>query len=101
MYIVRIELHREANYNPLHAAMARVGLKRSILGNDGKLYKLPTGTYYSGGGGDANHVNNLARAAAQSVGHHMPEIIVADSHSISFSGLDLVTEFERRYAVGV
>jgi hypothetical protein len=48
-YIVRIELHgAEGNgdiYEKLHVAMEAQGLSRTITGDDGNLWKLPTAMY--------------------------------------------------------
>lgn len=46
-FTARIELHSATyeDYNVLHAAMQARGFLRTIVGNDGKTYWLPTGTY--------------------------------------------------------
>lgn len=47
-YMVRVEL-KNANgedYNELHEKLGALGLARSVIGNDGASYEMPTGTYY-------------------------------------------------------
>ena len=48
-FFSRVELQgypTEDQYQRLHNAMDRIGFKRTIVGSDGRAYKLPTGTYY-------------------------------------------------------
>jgi hypothetical protein len=46
-FTIRVEMHRasEAQYARLHADMARASYLRTIVGNDGKTYVLPTAEY--------------------------------------------------------
>lgn len=46
-FTVRVELHAatEADYQRLHAAMAKQGFSRIITGGDGQRYHLPTAEY--------------------------------------------------------
>jgi len=46
-YLVRVELfHAKGDdYSALHEGMASLGLDRTATFDDGKKYKLPTGTY--------------------------------------------------------
>lgn len=46
-YLARVELHNATyqDYEALHGAMKRRGYARSIVSNDRKRYRLPTGTY--------------------------------------------------------
>jgi len=47
-YMVRIELFKAGgeDYTGLHEKMEAIGLKRTILFDDGKLHAMPTGTYF-------------------------------------------------------
>lgn len=94
-FVVRIELHRENDYEPLHAAMAARGLSRLIRGGDGVTYKLPTGVYYvekSKANGETVHAT--AKAAAHAVGHYNAAILVVDSKECRWTGLDPATPLE-------
>jgi hypothetical protein len=46
-YLARVELHKATNddYETLHGAMKKRGFTRIIVSNEGKKYRLPTGTY--------------------------------------------------------
>ncbi|MGA2257659.1 MAG: hypothetical protein ABSG53_23610 [Thermoguttaceae bacterium] len=46
-YIARTELHSATwdDYEKLHASMQRRGYSRTIKGDNGVTYQLPTGTY--------------------------------------------------------
>jgi hypothetical protein len=46
-YLARLELHSATyeDYETLHEAMRRRGFLRTIVGNNGNKYQLPTGTY--------------------------------------------------------
>ena len=67
-FITRIELHHAnyADYETLHAAMERNGFTRTILGNDGVTYKLPTAEYYCEGNYTRQAVLDSAKHAADS-----------------------------------
>lgn len=46
-YLVRVELHSASynDYETLHSAMAAAGFQRTIRGDNGTLYYLPTAEY--------------------------------------------------------
>src|SRR5947207_10153438 len=46
-YIARVELHGATcdDYDLLHGSMQQHGYSRTITGDDGNVYQLPTGTY--------------------------------------------------------
>lgn len=96
MFLIRIELHHETNYDPLHAAMARRGMTRFITGSDSRVYRLPTGTYYHTSTSSAAIVHATASAAAAEVGHKNPSVIVADTNSCRWSGLEIASAHEQR-----
>ena len=87
MYLIRIELHKTANYEPLHTAMERRGMTRVIAGRDGGLFMLPTGTYYKATTSTASAVRQEAESAAREAGHPNAMIVVADASNVVWSGL--------------
>lgn len=91
MYLVRVTLHRENNYQPLHDAMRAQGFTRVIKAATGKTYRLPDGTYIRHSGPSRSVVFDLASAAARSVGHANPQIVVGDPENLTFGGLEEVT----------
>jgi hypothetical protein len=46
-FLARVELHNATyqDYEALHGAMKRRGYSRTVVSNDRKKYRLPTGTY--------------------------------------------------------
>lgn len=69
-YTVRVELHDATwdDYETLHTAMGQIGFSRTIKGDDGKLYQLPTAEYDASGNCDATQVRTLASGAAAKTG---------------------------------
>jgi hypothetical protein len=70
-YIARVELHAAnyQDYEQLHGNMAARGFDRTIVGNDGNTYQLPTGTYVARNVTDSLTVAlNAARDAAEAAG---------------------------------
>ena len=69
-FITRIELHAATyqQYETLHKEMAVAGFRRTILGNDGVTYHLPTAEYACLGEFMLEAVFNAAKAAASKVG---------------------------------
>lgn len=100
MFLIRIELHHETNYNPLYEAMSALGFKRLINADDGRIYKLPTGLYYRGNSGTAEGVRKLAHQAAVIAGHLDAMIVVADAKSLAWSGLDEASALDQLWMVG-
>jgi Endoribonuclease GhoS len=71
-FITRVELHG-ADYNDyqnLHAAMARAGFVRTIVGDDGQTYKLPTAEYRIESSSTALLVRDAAKTAANTTGRN-------------------------------
>lgn len=66
-YIARIELHgaTESDYQNLHGEMETRGFTRTIKGNDGVTYKLPTAEYYATTSSTLQVVHDAAVEAAQ------------------------------------
>jgi alkyl sulfatase BDS1-like metallo-beta-lactamase superfamily hydrolase len=70
-FITRVELHygTAADYETLHRGMTAQNFSKIIAGADGKIYTLPTATYFSFGEGlTAIQVRELARQAAIATG---------------------------------
>lgn len=88
-YIARVELH-SANwddYEVLHASMQRRGYSRTIRGNDGKRYHLPTGTYVvEGSTSTLQNALNLATEAARETGRKS-WVLVSDWINATWLGL--------------
>lgn len=100
MFLIRTELQHETNYNPLHEAMASLGMKRLVSADDGRVYKLPTGLYHYKGTGTAESVRKLAQQAATYIGHANAQIIVANATALAWSGLEEATIDDRIWMVG-
>lgn len=97
MHIVRITLHDETDYDPLHRAMAKRKLSKYITASDGRTYRLPDGTYFSSSNASAESIRIAASAAAAAVGHWNPMIIVGRSDEVRFSGLKEADLLEKMY----
>jgi hypothetical protein len=96
-YLVRVELHN-ANYDDyesLHAAMERAGFSRTIRGDDGKSYQLPTAEYHTAGNYSATGVRDAAAKAAASVGKRYA-VVAAEASSIAWVGLSEVVQHAYR-----
>ncbi len=88
-FIARVELHTATyeDYERLHASMQARGYSRTIAGDNGTVYKLPTGTYVARNTNVAIEVaRNAAVAAAQETGKSSA-VIVADWTQASWQGL--------------
>lgn len=87
-YLTRVELHSatEQQYNRLHAAMARQRFYRTIDGDNGQMFHLPWGTYFSFGDVTAPEVRSFARWAVSESGAQ-GEILVAMAPFICWEGL--------------
>ncbi len=78
-YLARVELHQATydDYETLHEAMKRRGFSRIIVSNDGKRYRLPTGTYsVENTNATLEQAYNAAQAAAAETGKSFWSIIV-------------------------
>lgn len=87
MFLIRVELHNTVNYEPLHAAMERRGMLRTITASDGRVCILPTGTYYQVASSTAVAVRQEAESAAREAGHPNAMIVVANASEVVWSGL--------------
>jgi hypothetical protein len=70
-FITRVELHGATaeDYVRLHGAMTAANFHRTIVGDDGVQYQLPTAEYFSHGPDlTAPQVRHLADQAAQTTG---------------------------------
>ena len=91
-YIARVELHAASydDYENLHGQMLRWGFVRTIKGNNGSTYQLPTGTYVSAADfASASAALQATVAAAGATGKTF-SIIAADWSSASWQGLPIV-----------
>ncbi len=91
-YLVRIELHAAnyQDYESLHRAMAARGFARTIRGDDGATYTLPTAEYVISTPQSGDHVHAQADAAASSTGRTRA-VLVAEHSRAWWSGLAAVT----------
>lgn len=87
-FTTRVELHQASaqDYETLHAAMAGQGFSRTILGNDGKWYHLPTAEYLYTGEKDGKGVYLMAVAAANTTKKSFG-IFITESASTMSGGL--------------
>ena len=69
-YTVRVELHNASwdDYETLHAEMENRGFARTITGNNGVTYQLPTAEYNASSQMDAVGVREVASEAAKATG---------------------------------
>lgn len=69
-YAVRIELHyaSDSDYLTLHRAMWNAGFRRFVVGDDKKMYLLPTGSYITIANASLQEIFNRAKSAADSTG---------------------------------
>lgn len=91
-YIARVELHSAsyADYENLHSQMQHRGYTRTIKGDDGKTYQLPTGTYVNSSSlPSASDALQAAVAAANATGR-ASAVIIADWNSATWQGLTVV-----------
>lgn len=65
-FITRVELHDAipADYTKLQAEMSAQGFSTTIVGSDGRAYRLPTAMYASSHLLDVDQVRDLASKAA-------------------------------------
>jgi hypothetical protein len=91
-FIARVELHSASytDYENLHVYMQQYGYARTVRGDDGKTYQLPTGTYVS-----ASAMSSVAAAlqgavAAANATGKTSSVIVADWNSARWQGLPVV-----------
>jgi len=85
-YLIRVELHDEHDYAAFHAAMAKRGFTRTITGDDGAVYDLPTGSYYARTARGHEDVRTVVESAVAEM-RREAEIVVARTAGIVWSGL--------------
>lgn len=88
-YMARIELHLASaeDYERLHIAMQQRGYLRTMPGEDGVVYQLPTGTYYvTESSANSEVALRAAVDAAKETGKEAA-ILVTDWRSARWSGL--------------
>lgn len=80
-FIVRVELHgaTESDYEHLHTAMAQIGFVRTVIGSDGKTYRLPTAEYRIDSTSTVDAIRDSARSAANSTGRNSWVLAVASA----------------------
>jgi len=91
-YLTRIELHggTYSDYEKLHTAMQRAGFSRTIGGDDGKRYQLPTAEYVvENSSSTLAQVQQAAKDAAGTTGKSAGIISVLWSSAL-WSGLTTV-----------
>ena len=89
-FIIRIELHgaKGEDYSKLHSAMGHHGFLRTITGNDGIVYLLPTAEYIrSGPSLTAEKVRGDAVAGASTVPGKFSVLVAETEGPIVWSGL--------------
>jgi hypothetical protein len=89
-FTVRIELHEAAwaDYEALHAAIARQGFSRLITGDDGRTYHLPWAEYNGAGNLSSVQVRQIAKAAADGTGKQSA-VLVTEAHNRAWVGLEV------------
>jgi hypothetical protein len=88
-YMARVELHQAGpdDYERLHGSMQQRGYVREMLGEDGAIYRLPTGTYFVTNTSAMLHVAlNAAVDAAKETGMSAA-VIVTDWSTARWAGL--------------
>ncbi len=88
-YMARVELYaaEENDYSQLDANMGRRGYLRTMTGEDGAIYKLPTGTYYVAESSAMLEVALRAAVDAASETGKEAAVMVTDWRSARWSGL--------------
>lgn len=77
-YSIRLELNKNTDgkiYDKLHAAMAEKGFTRYVIGDDGKKYQLPHGTYWKVSDSTKGAVFAEALTAAEKVWHDVDLVV--------------------------
>jgi hypothetical protein len=88
-YMVRVELHGakhdEFPYTVLHTAMGEAGFSRTIMGSDGKQYRLPPAQYSAQGQYSIERVREAAVQAAART--NKPFAVVVTEGQSAWQGL--------------
>ena len=88
-YMARVELDLAGpeDYERLHASMRQRGYLRQITGEDGVVYRLPTGTYYiTDSSAGLSVALNAAVDAANETGKRAA-VLVTDWYAARWTGL--------------
>lgn len=87
-FITRIELHyaSEADYDNLHAAMARVGYFRTIASGDGPIYHLPWAEYCAVADWTLDGARTAAANAAATTGRSFA-VLTSLTNGVAWQGL--------------
>lgn len=90
-FIARVELHSAGytDYENLHAYMQQRGFARSIRGDDGKSYLLPTGTYISAPSHSSGDIALQAAVAAANATGKTSSVIIAEWTSAKWQGMPI------------
>lgn len=91
-YIARVELHgahEEEDYEALHANMEERGYLRTIQGDDGTTYQLPTGTYVVQNTDATLEVAHDAAEQAATLTGFQHSVVVARWDMAQYSGLEI------------
>ncbi|PRA53201.1 MULTISPECIES: DUF2622 domain-containing protein [Pseudomonas] len=66
-YLVRVELFgaNGEGYEDLHEKMEALGLKRSVVFDDGKTYAMPIGTYFGSSSLDSGSLRDKVRIVSK------------------------------------
>jgi hypothetical protein len=89
-YPTRVELHDAKwpdDYNKLHLEMQKEGFKRTVKGDDGKTYLLPTAEYLKEGTLDVKAVRDSAKLAASRIKPKYA-VIVWEASKAAWDGLE-------------
>lgn len=90
-FITRVELYgtpTRQDYDKLHAAMESNGFSRTITGDNGTVYKLPTATYFGEATATAEQVRKHAADAAFATWKSCA-VFTCEFVNSSWSGLEL------------
>jgi len=95
-FIARVELHGASwqDYDKLHAAMEAAGFSRTITGDNGVTFHLPTAEYEIFSAGTSEQVLEIVKAAANQVGKKYGAI-VTKANGQSWVGLPQVVKRAR------
>ena len=89
-FTVLVELHEAqwADYDTLHAAMARQGFRRQITSDEGRTYDMPWAEYDGSGDLSSTQVLTIAQNAAATTGKKN-SVPVTEAKSRTWSGLPI------------
>lgn len=91
-FIIRVELHNArtaAQYERLHALLARHGIGNEIVADNGQRYRLPPAEYYCQGDTSHAYLLGIAKQCAAQVDNSYA-VVVTESTIITWEGLTQV-----------